>query len=114
MKTVTTVIRCSPFNSMQASEALRMSLGLSLSSNRVRVLFAEDGVYLLGPVSVERIGFSEMERHIRTLLEVGCELWVESESLEARGLSRLNFDVKTAERNEVSRFLAESDLVMSF
>ncbi len=114
MKTVTTVIRCSPFNSAIASEALRMSLGLVLGDNRVRVVFAEDGVYLLGDCSPETIEGPEVKRHIETLREFDCDLIAEQESLEARGMSETALEVKRMDRDEIARLLAESDRVAAF
>ncbi len=114
MKTVTTVIRRSPFNSAIASEALRMSLGLLIGNNRVRVVFAQDGVYLLGACSPESIQAPEVKRHIETLQEFGCELIAEAESLQSRGMSQTAFEVKQMNRDEIAHLLAESDRVAAF
>ncbi len=114
MKSVTTVIRRSPFNSAMASEALRMSLGLVLKEIRVRVVFAEDGVYLLGDCAPETIEGPEVKRHIETLQEFGCELIAEQESLAARGISETAFDVQRMDRHTIARLLAESDRVAAF
>ena len=55
MKKVTVVLQKSPFNTLRNSEALRMSLGLTLANNAVSVVFTQDAVYSLLPSLPENI-----------------------------------------------------------
>ncbi len=114
MKKVTTIIRRSPFNSVVTSEALRMSLGLTLANNKVAVIFIGNGVYLLVTSGSQEAVYPEMKRHIETLRELGCELIAETESLEERGFSAGQIDVKKMSRVEIGQFLMESDRVIGF
>ena len=114
VKKVTTVIRRSPFNSVLISEALRMSLGLTLTDNLVTVVFIEDGVYL--PVSLvsEAPGYPDEKRHIKTLKEEGCELVAETESLKERGLLDQKIEMKIKSRREIDQIIEQSDRVIGF
>jgi sulfur relay (sulfurtransferase) DsrF/TusC family protein len=114
VKRVITVIRQSPFNSVVASEALRMSLGLTLADNKVTVVFIEDGVYL--PVSLvgETIGYPDTKRHIETLKDLGCDLVAEKESLEKRGLVDQRVGVNISSRRKIHQIIEQSDRVIGF
>ena len=114
MNKIVTVIRRSPFNSVVALEALRMSLGLTLSDNKVTVVFIEDGVYLVVSPATEAIGYPDVKKHIETLNEVGCDLIAEKESLEERGLLDQKVGVKIIERREIDRIIEQSDRVIGF
>ncbi|MEK6776965.1 MAG: DsrE family protein [bacterium] len=114
MKKVTTVIRRSPFNSIVASDALRMSMGLTLTNNKVTVVFVEDGVYLPVFPAPEVIGYPDIKRHIETLKELGCELVVEKESMEKRGLLDRGVALDVKSRKEIDRIIEGSDRVIGF
>lgn len=114
MKRVTTIIRNSPFNSVIASEALRMSLGLTLTDNRVTVIFVEDGVYLLTAPAAEAIGYADVNRHMQTLTLVDCQLIAEKESLKKRGLGDRKVDANICDREEIDQIIEGSDRVITF
>ncbi len=114
MKKVTTVIRRSPFNSVIISEALRMSLGLTLTDNKVTVVFVEEGVYLLLSLSADVIGYPDLKRHIETLNMLGCELIAERESLEKRGLLCDSNEVNIKSRREIDQVIDRSDRIIAF
>lgn len=114
MKKVATVIRRSPFNSATASEALRMSLGLTLTDNLVTVLFLEDGVYLPVSLAAENSGYPDTKRHIETLREMGCRLVAEKESLKERGLQDRPIEVEIKNREEIDQIIGKSDRVIGF
>ena len=50
MKHVAVVIRQTPFNTCRNSEALRMTVGLTLADHGIAVIFRDDGVYTLLPM----------------------------------------------------------------
>jgi sulfur relay (sulfurtransferase) DsrF/TusC family protein len=114
VKKVTTVLRRSPFNSVVASEALRMSLGLTLSDNTVTVVFVEDAVYILVSPDTEAIRYPDVKRHIETLKEMGCQLIAEKESLKKRGLLDRKLDVNICSRREIDQIIEQSDRVICF
>ena len=115
MKKVTTVIRRSPFNSIVVSEALRMSLGLTLDDdNKVTVVFIEDSVYLLPPLTSEAFGYPDAKKHIETLKMVGCELIAEKESLKKRGLPERGVEVTIKSRRAIDQIIERSDRVIGF
>ena len=112
MKQVTTLLRQSPFNSTFTSEVLRMTLGLTLSGNAVKVVLAEEGVYLLQTPAPEKIGLSEIHRHVQTLQELGCLFLADQESVEERSIRDSVFPVTFKNRSAIADVLAESDLVI--
>lgn len=110
------VIRNSPFNTLRNSEALRMSVGLTLGDNVVQVVFMGDGVYTLLAVSPEVIGSPPLEKHIQTLKLLKRRMVVDRESLDERGLTAesLNYDVEVRPRSEVAELLSESEVVITY
>jgi sulfur relay (sulfurtransferase) DsrF/TusC family protein len=113
MGRVSVVIKGSPFNSLRCSEALRMSLGLTLADdNRVSVIFVGDAVYALLEAQPELIESPEVGRHLETLLMLGHELIAEEEALQERGLEEFQYPVERRSRQEVAGLLAESTAVM--
>lgn len=91
-----------------------MSLGLTLTDNKVTVVFVEDGVYLPVSPAPEAIGYRDVERHIETLKEVGCELIAEKESLRKRGLLDQRVEVNICSRREIHQIIEQSDRVIAF
>lgn len=91
-----------------------MGLGLTLSDNKVTVLFVEDGVYL--PVSSAAGGtaYPEAKRHMETLKEMGCRLIAEKESLKKRGLLDREIGVEIATRRGIDKIIERSDRVIGF
>ena len=114
MKRVTTVIRRSPFNSAIPTEALRMSLGLTLTDNMVTVVFVEDGVYLPASLTNEFTGYPDTKRHLETLKELGCKMVAEKESLKERDLMGRKIEVVIGSRKEIDQIIEQSDRVIGF
>lgn len=82
---VTVVITRTPFNTFRNSEALRMSVGLTLNeANRVQVAFVGDGVYTLAPLKPKMVGSLETEKHLQTLKLLNCRLVAEKGAVEER------------------------------
>jgi sulfur relay (sulfurtransferase) DsrF/TusC family protein len=91
-----------------------MSLGLTLTDNKVTVIFIENGVYLLASSGSQEVVYPEIKRHIDTLRDLGCELIAETESLKERGLLAQKIEVKRMSRMEIGQVLMESDRVIGF
>jgi sulfur relay protein TusC/DsrF len=114
MKRVAVVIRKSPFNTCRNSEALRMTVGLTLGENAIAVIFREDGVYTLLATQPALIGSLEIDKHLETLQLLNVRLIVERESLTERSLSHLKWDVERLARREVAHLLAESEAIICY
>jgi sulfur relay (sulfurtransferase) DsrF/TusC family protein len=114
MKKVTVVLQKSPFNTLRNSEALRMSLGLTLAENAVRVVFVRNAVYCLLPAMPEKIKSPVFGRHIEMLQTLKCRLVAEKESLEERGIKDVKYNTEVMDRKEISRFIKESDSVITY
>jgi sulfur relay protein TusC/DsrF len=114
MKRVAVVIRKSPFNTCRNSEALRMTVGLTLGDNAISVIFRDDGVYTLLPTQPALIGSLEVDKHLETLQLLNVRLMVESESLHERKLGQLKWEVERLARQEVARLLAESEAIICY
>ncbi len=114
MKNVTVIIRRTPFNTVRNSEALRMSVGLTLRENAVRVVFVDDGVYLLAPCNPKAIESPEINKHIEILPQLGHELFAEKEAWEDRGLDTLAYKVTIRPRAEIVNIISQSDVVIAY
>ncbi|NOY53800.1 MAG: DsrE family protein [Deltaproteobacteria bacterium] len=112
MKELVILLRKPPLERMFISEMLRMSLGMTLSGNRVKIVLAEEGVFLLQAPAPERIGLSEIHRHVRTLRELGCPFLAEKESMAERSIVETVFPVTRENRRTLGKILAGSDLVI--
>ena len=121
MKNVVVIIRNSPFNTVRNSEALRMSVGLTLEDNKITIIFLEDGVYLLGETNPNVISSGEIHKHIDTLLLLKHTLIAEKESLDSRnlvpvrieqGIEKLKYNVKVLTRAEISDTISKADVVI--
>jgi len=112
MTEVITLLRRPPLDGTFISEMLRMALGLTLSGNGVKVVLAGEAVYLLQTPAPEKIGLAEIDRHVRTLQELGCPFLAEKESAEKRGIADSLFPVTWLTRCTIGEILARSDLVI--
>lgn len=91
-----------------------MCLGLTLTDNKVTVIFSGEGVYLVSPLTPGAIGYPDVTRHMKTLKEVGCELVAEKESLEMRGLTDPGSTVDVKGRSAIQDLIEQSDRVIGF
>jgi sulfur relay protein TusC/DsrF len=114
MKHVAVVLRKSPFNTSGNSEALRMTVGLTLGENTIAVIFLDDGVYTLLPSQPALIGGLDIDKHVETLQLLNVRLIAESESLSQRKLSELKWDVERLSRHDIARLLADSEAILCY
>jgi sulfur relay (sulfurtransferase) DsrF/TusC family protein len=114
MKRVAVVIRQSPFNTCRNSEALRMTVGLTLGDNAIAVIFRDAGVYTLLATQPALIGSLEIDKHLETLQLLNVRLIAETESLTERNLSHLKWDIERLARREVAHLLAESEAIICY
>jgi sulfur relay (sulfurtransferase) DsrF/TusC family protein len=114
MKHVAVVIRNSPFNTCRNSEALRMTVGLTLGDNAIAVIFRDDGVYTLLATQPVLIGSLEIDKHLETLQLLNVRLIAEKESLSERHLSHLKWDIERLAQREIAHLLAESEAIICY
>ena len=114
MKHIAVVVRKSPFNTCRNSEALRMTVGLTLADNAITVIFREDGVYTLLPTQPSHIGSLGFDKHLETLQLLNVRVVAERESLEERKLSALKWDVERLARTEFARLLADAEAIICY
>jgi sulfur relay protein TusC/DsrF len=114
MKRVAVVIRKSPFNTCRNSEALRMTIGLTLGDNTITVIFRDDGVYTLLPTQPALIGALDIDKHLETMQMLNVRLIVENESLTERKLSQLKWNVERLARRDVACLLADSEAIICY
>ena len=89
-----------------------MAVGQTLADNDVRLIFAEDCVYILQENNPSLIDGGDFQRSIETLRMLNRPMYAEAESLNERGVTPTVKGVTTISRAEVARMLAESDVVI--
>jgi sulfur relay (sulfurtransferase) DsrF/TusC family protein len=114
MKRVAVVIRQSPFNTCRNSEALRMTVGLTLGDNGIAVIFRDDGVFTLLPTQPALVGALDIDKHIETLQLLNVRLVAERESLAERDLSQVKWDIERLGRREIAQLLADSEAIICY
>jgi sulfur relay (sulfurtransferase) DsrF/TusC family protein len=114
MKNITVIVRNLPLNTRRNSEALRMSVGLTLREDRVTVIFMDDGVYSAAPANPELIGAPTLKKEFEALPMMKCAMLADKPSLEKRGIKNLVSNVKAVERDEIVRTITVSDIVIPF
>ena len=112
------VNRKAPYGSVYALEGLEVVLISAAFDQDVSLAFLDDGVYQLAkgqnPKGIETKNFSPTYRALEGYdIE---KLYVERESLEARGLSEgdLLVDVKVLDAAEMAALMDEMDVMISF
>lgn len=110
--------RRAPHGTVYALEALETVLIGAAFDQDVSVLFIDDGVYQLKKdQNTESLELKNFSKAFRALEMYDVEkLFVESESLQERGLSAddLLVDVEILERSKVSELIEQQDVVLSF
>lgn len=110
--------RKAPYGTVYALESLEVVLIGAAFEQDVSLVFADDGLYQIAKgqdtAGIEMKNFSPTYRALE-MYDVE-KLYVEKESLEARGLTAEDFvvevEVKTAE--EIRDLMEEQDVVLSF
>ena len=117
MKKFLFVMRRPPYEGSAVRESLDMLLTVAAFDQPARVLFLDDGVFLLKPGQrPEALGLKPVEPWLAALQIYDVEeLWVEEESLTERGLKfqSLALPVQAIRRAEVGKLAGEADIVVS-
>ena len=112
------VNRKAPFGTIYALESLEVVLITATFDQDVSLVFLDDGVYeLVKGQDTAGIGIKNHSKTYRALEGYDVEkLYVERESMEARGLSEddLIVDVEVLGSAEMAALMAEQDVVLSF
>jgi tRNA 2-thiouridine synthesizing protein C len=118
IKKVMFVNRKAPYGTVYALESLEVVLITATFDQDVSLVFLDDGVYeLLKGQDTKGIGIKNHSKTYRALDGYDVEkLYVERESLEARGLSedQLLVDVEVLGSAQMGELMAEQDVVLSF
>ena len=118
MKKFMFVNRKAPYGTIYALESLEVVLITATFDQDVSLAFIDDGVYeLVKGQDTKAIGIKNHSKTYRALDGYDVEkLYVERESLEARGLSEgdLIVDVTVLGAGELGQLMAEQDVVLSF
>ena len=112
------VNRRAPHGTIYAQESLEVVLIGAAFDQDVSIVFLDDGVYQIRKgQDTEAVGTKNFSKTFRALEMYDVEkLYVERESMEARGLSEddllVPVEVKTSE--EIGRLMEEQDVILSF
>ena len=118
MKRFMFVNRKAPYGTIYALESLEVVLITATFDQDVSLVFLDDGVYeLMKGQDTAGIGIKNHSRTYRALEGYDVEkLYVERESLQARGLTEADLlvDVQVLSTAEMAALMAEQDVVLSF
>ena len=112
------VNRKAPYGTIYALESLEVVLIAAAFDQDVSLAFLDDGVYqIVKGQHTKNIDVKNFSPTYRALEGYDIEkLYVEKESMEARGLTEADFlvDVKVMTKSEMADLMASQDVVMSF
>ena len=112
------VNRKAPYGTIYALESLEVVLIAATFDQDVSLVFLDDGVYELAKgQDTAGIGIKNHSKTYRALDGYDVEkLYVERESLQARGLTEedLLVDVTVLDRDELAALMQQQDVVLSF
>jgi sulfur relay (sulfurtransferase) DsrF/TusC family protein len=114
MKKITVIVRNLPLNTRRNSEALRMSVGVTLRNDKVTVIFMDDGVYSATPLEPDKVNSRSSDKEFEALSMLGCSLLADKPSLDKRSVKSLRENVVAATREELVDRITESDIVIPF
>ena len=112
------VNRRAPHGTIYAQESLEVVLIGAAFDQDVSIVFIDDGVFQIrkdqDTSAIETKNFSKTFRALE-MYDVE-KLYVEQESLEARGMSvdDLNVEVEVKTSEEIGRLMEEQDVILSF
>jgi tRNA 2-thiouridine synthesizing protein C len=112
------VNRKAPYGSIYALESLEVVLITAAFDQDVSLAFLDDGVFqLMKGQDTKAAGMKNFSPTYRALEGYDIEkLYVERESLEARGLTedKLLVDVQVLSRADMAKLMGEQDVVLTF
>lgn len=114
MKDVVVLIRHLPMGNLKSSEALRVSVGLTLSDNRITALFIDEGVWSATELRPEGVKGPVFKKHIETLKLLGHTLVADEDSLKARGIERVREGIEVRSRPEILKIIDNAQVIIPF
>ena len=112
------VNRRAPHGTIYAQESLEVVLIGAAFDQDVSLVFLDDGVYQIRrDQDTSAVGTKNFAKTFRALEMYDVEkLYVEKESMEARGLTveDLNVEVEVKTAEEIGRLMEEQDVILSF
>lgn len=112
------VNRTAPYGTVYALESLEVVLISAAFEQDVCVLFSDDGVYQLKKgQNTDALGVKNFSPTYRALEMYDVEkLYVDKESMEARGLTTDDFlvDVEVKTSEEITSMMEEMDMVLNY
>jgi tRNA 2-thiouridine synthesizing protein C len=118
MKKFMFVNRKAPYGTIYALESLEVVLITATFDQDVSLVFLDDGVYeLVKGQATQGIGIKNHSKTYRALDGYDVEkLFVERESLQARGLTEndLIVDVEVLSTADMASLMSEQDVILSF
>lgn len=112
------VNRTAPYGTVYALESLEVVLISAAFEQDVCVLFSDDGVYQLKKgQNTDALGMKNFSPTYRALEMYDVEkLYVDKESMEARGLTTDDFlvDVEVKTSEEITSMMEEMDMVLNY
>ncbi len=112
------VNRKAPYGTIYALESLEVVLIAAAFEQDVTLAFLDDGVYQLAKgQETKNIGMKNFSPTYRALEDYDInKLFVEKESMEARGLTESDFivPVQVISAAEISKLMDEQDVILSF
>ncbi len=113
-KKVLVVIQDGPFNTLAASEAFRMGIGLTLAENQTRFLLVQNGAYHLNPLQGNRINKPSLYDFISVFEAIGITLSVDADDMLARKITRAPAMTRALPKTEVFQMIRDADVVIPF
>jgi len=113
-KKVVVIVQDGPFNTLRASEAFRMGVGLTLSENKITFLLIQDGAYHLLPLQGEKIGRSSVHDFTPVFKEIGVTLCVDADDMLARKIKKTPPTTRQLPRAEVFQMIRDAEVVIPF
>lgn len=114
MKKILVIVDQTPFNTIRASEAFRMCMGLTVSDNEISLLLINDGAYNLMPLHAEKIGRPAIDEYVDHFEKVNLHYFVDADSLLERDISPNNTQAKQLPHVETLQLINDADVVIPF
>jgi sulfur relay (sulfurtransferase) DsrF/TusC family protein len=111
-KRVGVLIRRSPLKQVEAAEALRMALGLTLRDDDIYVFLVDDALEIFLKTDLQNSVREDVYRPIETLIELKQTVIMEKESVERSEDLDYPDAFESWARDKIMRFLAECDVTI--
>jgi len=108
------LIRRAPIGSERAAEALRVAVGQTLASQRVAVIFIDDGVWAATALNPKAVQGGDFAKPIQTLTMLEQRLIADADSMAQREVRGVVSGVEVRPRGEVLDLVHGADVVIPY